>query len=51
MAEYIYKKCEYCGGDGKRSPGDPAIEGDCSRCKGSGLVYWGEIRDEIIGEE
>ena len=51
MAEYIYKKCEYCGGDGLRTKGDPETETGCSRCKGSGLVLWGEVRDEIIGEE
>ncbi len=48
--EYIYKQCEACQGTGKIiSPqeGEP----DCGKCQGVGKILWGNLQDELEGEE
>ena len=52
--EYIYRLCQSCNGDGKQdyaTEGGGEQEKTCSQCGGVGRVLWGEVRDEIIGEE
>ena len=49
-SEYIYKRCEQCRGTGKEiSPrqGTP----DCAKCDGMGKNLWGNVQDELEGEE
>ena len=51
---YIYRKCQACGGDGIQNPsevGGGQGEIECASCKGEGVTLWGELHDEIIGEE
>ena len=51
---YIYRLCQVCNGDGKKDKATEA-EGEheviCDACNGVGRVLWGEVRDEIIGDE
>jgi len=52
---YIYRNCGPCQGTGKQTQdadnGQPESEIDCPDCNGTGKRFWGEIRDELIGEE
>jgi len=51
---YIYRKCQSCGGDGIQNPaisGGGEDEIECPACAGSGVQLWGELHDELIGEE
>ena len=52
---YIYQKCSACSGTGKQikdSDNDTSeVEIECSNCGGNGVIYWGELHDEKIGEE
>jgi len=53
---YLYRVCPECGGDGVISQtnfegSEPVVrEKTCENCQG-GWLFWGILRDEMIGEE
>jgi len=54
---YLYQTCPECKGDGvitrQNFEGANPVEVNesCPNCDENGLVLWGVLRDELIGEE